>query len=121
MEHGNTFIDGKDTNSLAEAVIEDRRTLTDDGMMAVTVSIDTKKNVIISRPELYSRGVIDQGSKTLHKELTQLLEDKIAEKLQTKPSFAELKLLIKETAGLYLYRRSNTKPIIVPVIMSKNS
>ena len=121
VEHGNTFIDGKDTNSLAEAVINDRRILTDDGMMAITVSIDTKKNVIISRPEIYARGVIDQGSKTLHNELTKLLEIGISEKLQTKPSFAELKMLIKDIAGFYLYKRSKTRPIIIPVIMSKNS
>ena len=104
-----------------EAVINDRRILTGDGMMAITVSIDTKKNVIISKPEIYAKGVIDQGSKTLHNELTKLLEIGISEKLQTKPSFAELKMLIKDIAGFYLYKRSKTRPIIIPVIMSKNS
>ena len=55
VEHGTTYIDGKDINSLAEAVIEDRRVLMDDGMLVVTVSIDTKKNEIISAPEIYSK------------------------------------------------------------------
>ena len=119
VEHGNTYIDGKDYTSLAEAVINDRRILIDDGMMAITVSIDTKKNVMISRPELYAKGIIDEGNKAAKEELTNMLEAAIEEKLQMKPSFAELKLLIKEIAGLYIYRRTKSHPIIIPVIMSK--
>ena len=120
MEHGNTYIDGKDTNSLNEAVINDRRILIDDGMMAITVSIDTKKNEMISHPELYSMGIIDQGNKAAYNELVKLVEDMVKEKLMNKPTFADLKLSIKELAGLYIYRRTKSKPIIIPVIMSKN-
>ena len=119
VEHGNTYIDGKDTTSLAEAVINDRRILIDDGMVAITVSIDTKKNEMISKPELYAKGLIDQGNKYAHDELVNIVEKAILEKLETKTNFAELKLLIKEIAGLYIYRRTKSKPIIIPVIMSK--
>lgn len=120
VEHGTTYIDGKDINSLAEAVIEDRRVLMDDGMLVVTVSIDTKKNEIISAPEIYSKGLIDQGNQKRHDEVVALIENAVKEKLLTKTSFAELKLLIKETAGLYIYSKTKRHPIIIPVIMSKN-
>ena len=120
VEHGTTYIDGKDINSLAEAVIEDRRVLMDDGMMAITVSIDTKKNEMISKPEIYAKGLIDQGNQKRHDELVDLLDEKIKEKLQTRTLFAELKLLIKEVAGLYIYSKTKRHPIIIPVIMSKN-
>ena len=119
VEHGNTYIDGKDTTSLAEAVINDRRILSDDGMVAITVSIDTKNNTMISKPEIYAKGLIDQGNQRAHDELVELLEKAVLEKLETKTNFAELKLLIKEVAGLYIYRRTKSKPIIIPVIMSK--
>ena len=120
VEHGNTYIDGKDINSLAEAVINDRRVLMDDGMMAITVSIDTKKNVLIGKPELYAKGIIDQGNQKRHEELVNLIDSAIREKLATKTIFAELKLLIKDIAGLYVYRNTKRHPIIIPVIMSKN-
>ena len=120
VEHGTTYIDGKDINSLAEAVIEDRRVLMDDGMLAITVSIDTKKNEIISAPEVYSKGLIDQGNQKRHDELVALVNAAVREKLLTKTSFAELKLIIKETAGMYVYSKTKRHPIIIPVIMSKN-
>lgn len=120
VEHGNTYIDGKDINSLNEAVIFDRRVLMDDGMLAVTISIDSKKNVMLAKPEIYAKGVIDQGNQKRHDELINLLTDAINEKLLTKTNFAELKLLIKDVAGLYIYRNTKRHPIVIPVIMSKN-
>ena len=120
MEHGTTYIDGKDINSLAEAVIEDRRVLMDDGMIAITVSIDTKKNEMISKPEIYAKGIIDQGNQKRHDELVSILDAAIKEKLQTRTLFAELKLLIKEVVGLYVYSKTKRHPIVIPVIMSKN-
>ena len=120
VEHGNTYIDGKDINSLAEAVIEDRRILMDDGMLAITVNLDSKKNILLKDPELFSKGIIDQGSQRKTAELVALVKNAIIEKLQTKTSFAELKLLIKDVAGAYIYKNTKRHPIIIPVIMNKN-
>ena len=120
VEHGNTYIDGKDINSLAEAVINDRRVLMDDGMVAITVAIDSKKNVMIGDAKLYAKGVIDKGNEKRAKELTGLINDAINEKLLTRTNFAELKLLIKDVAGFYIYQKTHRHPIIIPVIMAKN-
>ena len=120
VEHGNTYIDGKDINSLAEAVISDRRILMDDGMLAITISLDSKKNVMLNRPEIYAKGIINQGNQKYHDELVQLIDQGVKEKLQTKTNFSELKLLIKDIAGFYLYKKIKRHPIIIPVIMNKN-
>ena len=68
----------------------------------------------------YAKGVIDQGNQKRHDELVELIDSAIKEKLATKTIFAELKLLIKDIAGLYVYRHTKRHPIIIPVIMSKN-
>ena len=120
VESGNTYIDGKDVNSLAEAVIKDRRILIDDGMLAITVSIDSKKNVIICDPKIHSFGFIDGGNLIARKELIDELKNAIEEKLATKPNFSDLKLLIKDVAGFHVYRNTKSRPIIIPVIMNKN-
>ena len=121
FEHGNTYIDGKDIKSLAEPVIQDRRVLIDDGMIAVTISIDSKTNTMLTKPELFSRGFIDQGNAKHRNEVLLLIEQAVKEKLVMRPSFAELKLAIKDVVGLYVYRTTKRHPMIIPVIMSKNS
>ncbi len=119
VEHGSVYIDGKDINGLADTVMEDRRILTDDGMLAVTVSIDTKKNTLVTKPEFASMGII-KSDDAHYSELSSMIEKAIKEKLLTKTSFAELKLIIKIIASEYLYKKTRRKPMIIPVIMSKN-
>lgn len=121
VEHGNTYIDGKDINSLAEAVIDDRRILMDDGMIAVTIIIDSKKNEIIGDTKIYTKGIIDQGNEKRTQELVDLINAAIKEKLQTKTVFSEIKLIIKDVASAFVYSKTKRHPIIIPVIMNKNS
>ncbi len=120
VEHGNTYIDGKDINGLVNAVIEDRKNLTDDGMVAITISIDSKNNKIVVPPEFYSKGLINQGSVHFIDECKNLVEKAVREKLMTKTNFAELKTVIKSVASAAIFDKTNCSPMIIPVIMSKN-
>ena len=119
VEHGNTYIDGKDIKGLAETVMEDRRVLTDDGMIAITVSIDSKKNTLVNPPSFATMGVI-KSDDTHFSELGKLLEQAINEKLLTRTMFSDLKIIIKNTASEYIYKKTRRRPMIIPVIMSNN-
>ena len=119
VEHGNTYIDGKDIKGLADTVMEDRRILTDDGMLAITIAVDTKKNILLSKPEFASMGMI--GLKDSYKEeLATMLSIAIREKLTAKPSFSDIKQLIKTISSAYIFNKVRREPMIIPVIMSKN-
>ena len=118
VEHGNTYIDGKDINGLAEAVMTDRRILIDDGMITIAISVDSRTNKLLVPPIFYTQGVIEKKKGT--EEVRALVEKAIREKLETKTSFAELKNVIKLTAGDYLESTTGRRPMIIPVIMSKN-
>ena len=89
----------------------------DDGMLAITVNLDSKKNILLKDPELFSKGIIDQGSQRKTAELVALVKNAIIEKLQTKTSFAELKLLIKDVAGAYIYKNTKRHPIILLLVL----
>ena len=119
VEHGNTYIDGKDINGLADTVMDDRKVLTDDGMIAITMSIDSKKNLIVIPPQFFPMGVITSDSSN-YEELKKILERNIREKLMTRTSYAELKTIIKVLAGDYFLHKTRRKQMIIPVIMSKN-
>lgn len=118
VEHGNTYIDGKDINGLAEAVMADRRILTDDGMITIAISVDSRTNKLLVPPIFFAQGVIEKKKGT--EIVRALVEKAIREKLETKTSFSELKAVIKQTAGDYIYNTTDRRPMIIPVIMSKN-
>lgn len=121
VEHGVSYIDGKDINGLAESVIQDRKALTNDGMMIIALSIDSRNNELMNEPEIFNRGVIQIDIEKLIAECKTLVKSAISKKLKTKTNFSELKNVVKEVAGDYIYSKIQRHPMIIPVIMSKNN
>ena len=120
VEHGVSYIDGKDINGLADAVMEDRKLLTEDGMMIIAVAVDTKTNQLLYTPEIYNRGIIQRNIDKSISDLQTILTSSLNSKLNSKTNFAEIKNIIRETAGNYIYGKTKRHPMIVPVVMNKN-
>ena len=119
VPHGNTYIDGSDISGLAESVMEDRKILTEEGMISIAIAVNSKTNELIVTPKIYTKGLIQQGSPELLEELTLLVEEKLKEALKVKTTFADLKFLIKQVATEFMYLKTKRCPMIIPVIMSK--
>ena len=120
VEHGVSYIDGKDINGLADAVMEDRKVLIEDGMMIVALAIDSRNNTLIDEPTIYNRGIITRNNEKTINELTTIISSTVKSKLMGKTNFAEIKNSIKEVVSNYLYGKIKRHPMIIPVIMSKN-
>ncbi len=120
VESGITYIDGNSINGLADTVLDDRISLSNDGMVAIAIAIDGKTNQLLMDPILYNRGVINQGNNTIAIECKEIVTRAIKENLSSKTNYAELKNVIKTVAGNYLFSKINRRPMIVPVIMAKN-
>ncbi|MBR0295737.1 MAG: ribonuclease J [Bacilli bacterium] len=119
VEHGTIFIDGRDVSGIAGTVIADRRILTEDGMLAIAIAIDSRTNTLLVPPRLYTRGLINQGSQNTLELCRSLVEKEVLRALSGKTSFADLKNVIKNVAGDFIYKETNRHPMIIPVIMSK--
>ena len=120
MEHGVTYIDGKDINGLAESVMKDRKILTNDGMMIIAISIDTKNNSLMMEPIIYNRGVIQSSNTKALEECRVLVKKAINEKLASKTNFSDLKIIIKNVVGEFIFSKTKRKPMVIPIIMNKN-
>ena len=121
VESGAVYIDGKDVNGLAPSVLDDRKVLTEDGMMTIVITLDANTNEMITEPIFYNKGIISQGSQTVARECKELVSNAVNAKLKTKTNYAELKVLVKNIASDYLYNRTNRHPMIIPVILTKNA
>lgn len=113
------YIDGNDSSGIATAVLKDRKILADNGLVAVIVSIDSRSNSILCRPNIVSRGfVFIKEGQTLLKEGETLVLDALRKKMMQKTTFGELKNTIKETLEPFLYSKTNRNPIVIPVILN---
>ena len=98
----------------------DRRILTSDGMVVVSITIDSHNNQLIDTPLIVTKGVVASHSKKNIDTCLKLIEKAVKEKLLSKTSFAELKTIIRDIASAYLYEKTNSHPMIIPVILTKN-
>ena len=120
VEHGATYIDGKDIKGLDKAVMDDRKILTEDGMLIVAIAIDSHNNSVIITPTIFNRGVILRKSEQTIKECEDLIASAVREKLSSKTNYAEIKNTVRDVAQKYIYGKTKRNPMIIPVIMSKN-
>ena len=120
VEHGVTYIDGKDINGLAESVMAARKILFDDGMLIIALAIDTRNNTLLGEPTVYNRGIIQKHNEKAIEECRILVTNAIKQLLDSKPNFAEIKNVVKDVAGDFLFAKTKKHPMIIPVIMSKN-
>ena len=62
------YVDGNDISGLSTSVIKDRQILSENGLVSVIVTIDSRYNKILCRPSIVSRGfVYIKDSHTLKK------------------------------------------------------
>lgn len=119
VEHGVTYIDGKDINGLKDAVINDRIILNNDGLIIVAVSVDTTNNTLLEKPAIFNRGVIARKSVKLESDLIDIVTKAIDKQYSDKTKYNDLKSIIKDEVSAYLFSKTQTRPMVIPVIMAK--
>ena len=114
------YVDGNDISGLSTAVLRDRNILTEDGMVSILISMDSRAGVLLNKPVIVSRGfVYMKDSYEMIKEAEKLVENALTELLKTKTTFGEIKNTIRDTLSPYFYDKTKRNPMIIPVIMNK--
>ncbi len=116
------YVDGNDITGLSTSVIKDRQLLADNGLVAVIVTIDSRYNKILCRPNIVSRGfVFIKESQTLLKEAELVVYNSLKKKMEQRTTFGELKNCIRGSLEPFLYKKTNRNPIVIPVILNQKA
>ena len=116
------YVDGNDCANGDVLVLRDRKILADNGLVAVIVTIDSRTNKILCRPNIVSRGfVFIKESQTLLKEAEMIVYEALKKKMMQKTTFGELKNCIRSSLEPYLYKKTNRNPIVIPVILNQKA
>lgn len=119
VEADDIYIDGNDINGLSTAVIRDRKILSEDGMVAVLISLDSRNNRLLCAPKIYTRGFVYLHNTNLIQKATDRIQKELDELMKNKVTFGEIKALIRGTLSRYLFIKTQRNPIIIPVIMNR--
>ena len=122
IQSDDIYVDGNDTSGLSTSVIKDRTILADNGMVSVIVTIDSRYNKILVRPNIVSRGfVFLKESQTLLKEAEMVVYEALKKKMLQKTTFGELKNTIRASLEPFLYQKTSRNPLVIPVILNQKA
>jgi len=116
---GDTLVDGILDGDLNDVVLRDRELLSQDGVLLIIANIDARKKIVITTPEVVSRGFIFmKENEELIKEVESIFY-KVAEKILSN-KYIDWKVFreaLKDDISKYLYRVTKRRPIIIPIII----
>ena len=116
---GKVLVDGSGVGDIGSVVLRDRKHLSEDGLVVVVVTVDMDGRMIVSGPDIVSRGfVYVKESEELMREARSIAEEALIRVL-TKgvTDRTHLKTVIKDDLGKFIYKETKRKPMILPVIM----
>lgn len=118
VQAGDILVDGLGIGDVGNIVLRDRKTLSEDGIIIVVVTIDSNGN-IQSGPDIITRGfVYIRESEKLIDDATNRVRDALKEcEEKGITEWSVLKKTIKNSLNNYIYKQIKRNPMILPIIM----
>ncbi len=116
---GRLLVDGKGIGDVGRSVLRERRILSEDGLVAVTMALDEETGIIVYGPEIVSRGFVFETEKG------HLLEDAVCVVLEIVEELAPdltdriavLKSRLQTALRQYFFFTIGRRPVILPFIL----
>lgn len=119
VEAGRVLIDGYGIGDIGNIVLRDRQHLSQDGLMVIVASVDLAYRMLISGPEVVSRGFVyvreaeelmDTAKEIAKNAIEECFDRGIDER-------SEIKNSVKNALSRYILQTTGRKPMILPIIM----
>lgn len=116
---GRVLVDGLGVGDVGSIVLRDRKHLAQDGIIVVTVAIDSFTREVVSGPDIVSRGFVyvkesDELMTQIDGVVCNVLENCYV--LGVK-DWNTIKTRIKDSVAKFLYNKTHRSPMILPIIL----
>ena len=116
---GKILVDGSGVGDIGAVVLRDRKHLAEDGLVVVVMALDLSYGMIVSGPDIVSRGfvyvkeselLIMGAKKVVETSLSVMLGKRVRDAVQ-------IKNVVKDDLAKYIYKETKRRPMILPIIM----
>ena len=117
---GKVLVDGYGVGDVGNIVLRDRRHLAQDGLIVIVATVDTDERLILSGPDIVSRGfVYVREAEALMEEVRQVALETLTDAMNYRGKLdrMQLKKNLKDDLTRFLYAKTKKKPMILPVLM----
>jgi len=119
VESGVVYVDGLSVGDIGQVVIRDRQLLARDGVATIIIAIDRVDGRPVGDPELVTRGIVLGGDDSVFLEEARARVAKTLAKTAREGAtdHAVIKNAVRESLSQFLWERTRSRPMIVPVVM----
>lgn len=117
---GYVFVDGLGIGDIGEVVLRDRKVMAQDGMFVIIVTLDRKTGKLVNQPDIISRGFIYmKGNEDIIREVKHEVRKMVESQSRSnvEMSQASLQQRIRDDVGEYLFKKTERRPMIMPIII----
>jgi ribonuclease J len=115
---GKILVDGSGVGDIGSVVLRDRKHLSEDGLVVVAATIDINDQLIISGPDIVSRGfVYVKESEQLMNEAKRVAEESLERAMSKRTDWTYIKGAIKDDLAKFIFKETKRRPMILPIIM----
>jgi ribonuclease J len=114
------LVDGMSVGLVSEVVLMERRQMSSQGVLILTVIINKRKE-LVAGPEIISRGFVYMKTSTdLLEDIRNLVKKGFAKynlDPHSKTYFADLRVAIREAVSGFIYQTIEKEPMVIPVVV----
>lgn len=119
VQTGTILVDGLGVGDVGNIVIRDRQRLAEDGIIVVVMTLESHTNQLLAGPDLVSRGfvyvresegLLEEANQTTYEAVVRCLDNGISD-------WGKIKLEIKDALSDFVWKRTQRRPMILPIIM----
>ena len=111
LPYGNVYVDGLVMGNMANVILRDRKLLSRDGIVVVIVALDKKEGRLVGRPDIVSRGFVDQENDG---SLIEQGRELVASTLSGHHTdYSSIHSRVKDTLSRFFYEQTKRRPMIL--------
>ena len=116
---GAVMVDGLGVGDVGNVVLRDRKHLSEDGLVIIVATVDSKTGKVLAGPDLVSRGFVyvreneslmDGAQSIVENALDRCVDEHVRD-------WNSVKTRVREALSSYIYRRTKRSPMILPILM----
>ena len=118
---GRVLVDGHGVGDVGAAVLRERKSLSESGMITVAAGLDMQNRTLTAGPEIISRGFIFvREAEELMGELRELARETLENALEKGvTSRSALRETVNRRLSDYLYKKTKREPLVATVLLEK--
>lgn len=118
---GDVYIDGDTIGDIDTSIIKERKSLSEDGLFSIVMTLDLKQKKVLLEPQIVSRGFIYmKDNEALTKNFSNKAKLFVNSELIKHPviNLNQLKNSLVDYLSKLIYEATDRKPLVIPIFMN---